>query len=84
MAKNQKDTFIVAGSPVYIRAVKGYRENGLAKPKAIVVIFISKGYEGRLIKHVDLSHAGLMGRLITNMNFLNINYANEKIDRHSV
>jgi len=23
MAKNQKDTFIVAGSPVYIRAVKG-------------------------------------------------------------
>ncbi|MDU4839821.1 MAG: hypothetical protein E6X49_01545 [Leclercia adecarboxylata] len=60
MAKNQKDTFIVAGSPVYIRAVKGYKENGLVRPKAIVVIFILKGYEGRLIKYVDLSHAGLM------------------------
>lgn len=84
MAKNQKDTFIVAGSPVYIRAVKGYRENGLARRKAIVVIFISKVYEVRLIKHVDLSHAGLMGRLNTNMNCLIISYANEKIERCSV
>jgi len=78
MAKNQKDTFIVAASPVYLKAVKGSRENGLARPKAIVVIFISKGYEGRLIKHVDLSHAGLMGRLNTNMNCLNSGYANQK------
>ena len=84
MAKIQKDTFVVAGSPVYIRAVEGYRENGLARPKTIVVIFISKGYEGRLIKHVDLSHAGLMGRLNTNLNCLNSSYANAKIERCSV
>lgn len=84
MAKNQKDTFLVAGLPVYIMAVKGYRENGLARPKAIEVIFISKGYEDRLIKHVDLSQAGLMGRLNTNLNCLNISYANEKIERCSV
>lgn len=71
-------------SPVNIRAVKSFKENDLARPKAIVVIFISKGYEGRLIKHVDLIHAGLMGRLNTNMKCLNISYANEKIERCSV
>lgn len=79
MKKNPNDKFMVAGSPVYVKAVELDIYKGLQQTNADLTIVTSKGYKGRLSPHVKSSHSGLLGRLSSNMNCLNISYARDLI-----
>lgn len=79
MKKNPNDKFIVAGSPVYVKAVELDIYKGLQQTNADLTIVTSKGYKGPLSRHITCSHSGLLGRLRSNMTCLNISYARDLI-----
>ena len=76
------DRFVVAASPVYLRAVESdllAGRGGLSAPEQLQVV-TSKGYQGELKDNVRYTNAGMMKALNTNMTGLNISYALQLID----
>lgn len=77
MRCHPEDTFVVAGSPIYISAVENDIQAGLSalsRPEQVMIV-TSKGYNGTLLSYVQYSHAGMLSELHTNMTCLNIAYA---------
>ncbi len=87
MQARPDDRFVVAASPVYLRAVESdllAGRGGLSAPEQLQVV-TSKGYQGGLKDNVRYTNAGMMKALNTNMTGLNISYAlqflgNEKMN----
>ena len=77
MQARPEDRFVVAASPVYLRAVESDLLAGrytLCAPEQLTVV-TSKGYQGPLKDSVIYTNAGMMKGLNTNMTGLNISYA---------
>ncbi|HDR2628019.1 TPA: hypothetical protein QCI66_004334 [Enterobacter cancerogenus] len=77
MQARPDDRFVVAASPVYLRAVESDLLAGrgaLSAPEQLQVI-TSKAYQGRLKDSVRYTSAGMMKGLNTNMTGLNVSYA---------
>lgn len=77
MQERPHDRFIVAASPVYLRAVEEDLRAGrdeLASPEQLTIV-TSKGYQGCLGNCITLSSAAMMKELNTNMTGLNISHA---------
>lgn len=77
MQTRPDDRFVVAASPVYLRAVESDLLAGrytLRAPEQLTVV-TSKGYQGSLKDSVRYTSAGMMKGLNTNMTGLNISYA---------
>lgn len=77
MRERPHDRFIIAASPVYLRAVEEDLSAGrdeLASPEQLTIV-TSKGYQGRLGNSITLSSAAMMTELNTNMTGLNISHA---------
>lgn len=71
------DRFVVAASPVYLRAVESDLLAGmkaLCNPEQLAVV-TSKGYQGSLKGNTKYTSADMMKALNTNMTGLNISYA---------
>ncbi|EOV3157515.1 DUF6884 domain-containing protein [Enterobacter ludwigii] len=82
MQARPDDRFVVAASPVYLRAVESDLLAGrkaLCNPEQLAVV-TSKGYQGSLNDNVKYTSADMMKALNTNMTGLNINYALQLID----
>ncbi|WP_431622410.1 DUF6884 domain-containing protein [Enterobacter hormaechei] len=79
MQSRPDDRFVVAASPVYLRAVDSdlyaVRE-ALCTPEQLVVV-TSKGYQGILKGSVIYTSADMINALNTNMTGLNISYATQ-------
>lgn len=81
MQARPDDRFVVAASPLYLRAVESDLLAGmkaLCNPEQLAVV-TSKGYQGSLKGNVKYTSADMMKALNTNMTGLNINYAVELI-----
>jgi hypothetical protein len=77
MQARPDDRFVVAASPVYLRAVESdllAGKGALTTPEQLQVV-TSKGYQGGLKDSVRYTNAGMMKGLNTNMTGLNICYA---------
>lgn len=77
MQKRPLDRFVIAASPVYLRAVEADLSAGrgeLLSPELLTIV-TSKGYQGHLRDNVRYTSAGMMKMLNTNMAGLNISYA---------
>lgn len=77
MQSGPYDRFVLAASPVYLRAVESDLYAGreaLCTPEQLVVV-TSKGYQGTLKDSVRYTSADMMKELNTNMTGLNISYA---------
>lgn len=77
MQARPDDRFVVAASPVYLRAVETDLLAGrgaLSAPEQLQVV-TSKGYQGSLKDSVRYTSAGMMKMLNTNMTGLNVSYA---------
>lgn len=77
MQARPDDRFVVAASPVYLRAVESDLLAGrgaLTTPEQLQVV-TSKGYQGSLKDSVRYTSAGMMKGLNTNMTGLNVSYA---------
>ena len=91
MQARPDDRFVVAASPVYLRATETDLLAGramLCSPEQLLII-TSKGYQGGLKDSVSYTSAGMMKALNTNMTGLNISYAvqllgNEKMNSRTV
>ncbi|HGH4585538.1 TPA: hypothetical protein ACJIWA_004059 [Enterobacter bugandensis] len=71
------DRFVVAASPLYLRAVGSDLFAGrkaLCNPEQLTVV-TSKGYQGSLKGNTKYTSADMMKALNTNMTGLNISYA---------
>ncbi|GLH22944.1 MULTISPECIES: hypothetical protein [Enterobacter] len=71
------DRFVVAASPLYLRAVESDLFAGrkaLCNPEQLTVV-TSKGYQGSLKGNTKYTSADMMKALNTNMTGLNISYA---------
>ncbi|QHM78119.1 DUF6884 domain-containing protein [Enterobacter sichuanensis] len=87
MQARPDDRFVVAASPVYLRAVEAdllAGRNALRTPEQLQVV-TSKGYQGGLKDSVRYTSADMMKELNTNMTGLNVSYAlqiigNEKLN----
>lgn len=87
MQENPADRYVVAASPVYLRAVESDLHAGreaLCSPQQLSIV-TSKGYKGNLKGNVKYTSAKMMKALNTNMTGLNISYAlqligNEKLN----
>ncbi|HGY0482201.1 TPA: DUF6884 domain-containing protein [Salmonella enterica subsp. enterica serovar Derby] len=87
MQARPDDRFVVAASPVYLRAVEADLLAGrdtLRTPEQLHVV-TSKGYQGGLKDSVRYTSADMMKELNTNMTGLNVSYAlqiigNEKLN----
>lgn len=90
MQARPDDRFVVAVSPVYLRAVESDLLAGraaLSRPEQLQVV-TSKGYQGSLKDSVRYTSAGMMKGLNTNMTGLNVSYAlqligNEKLNNRT-
>lgn len=83
MQERPGDRFVVAASPVYLRAVESDLLAGrgtLTTPEQLQVV-TSKGYQGSLKDSVRYTSAGMMKGLNTNMTGLNVSYALQLISR---
>ncbi|WP_320704537.1 DUF6884 domain-containing protein [Enterobacter bugandensis] len=79
MQAGPDDRFVVAASPVYLRAVESdllAGRDALRTPEQLQVV-TSKGYQGKLKDNVRYTSAGMMKVLNTNMTGLNISYASQ-------
>lgn len=77
MQARPDDRFVVAASPVYLRAVESDLLAGmkaLCNPEQLAVV-TSKGYQGSLKGNTKYTSADMMKALNTNMTGLNISYA---------
>lgn len=87
MQARSDDRFVVAASPVYLRAVEAdllAGRDALRTPEQLQVV-TSKGYRGSLKDSVRYTSADMMKELNTNMTGLNVSYAlqligNEKMN----
>lgn len=87
MQARPDDRFVVAASPVYLRAVEAdllAGRDALRTPEQLQVV-TSKGYQGSLKDSVRYTSADMMKELNTNMTGLNVSYAlqiigNEKLN----
>jgi len=78
LQKNQTDSFVIAASPVYLRAVENDLIRGIAKlpdPSTQVTIVTTQGYRGVLQPYLRLGNKDMMGLLNSNMTTLNIKHA---------
>lgn len=71
------DRFVVAASPVYLRAVESdlLAGRGALRTSGQLQVVTSKGYQGKLKDNVRYTCAGMMKAMNTNMTGLNISYA---------
>jgi len=77
MQSRPADRFVVAASPLYLRAVESDLLAGmkaLCNPEQLAVV-TSKGYQGSLKGNTMYTSADMMKALNTNMTGLNISYA---------
>ncbi|EDS6807062.1 hypothetical protein AZH90_004331 [Salmonella enterica subsp. enterica serovar Legon] len=77
------DRFVIAASPVYLRAVEDdlcAGRDALTSPDQLTIV-TSKGYQGCLSRSVTLASAAMMGTLNTNLTGLNVSYAAQLIER---
>lgn len=82
MQARPDDRFVVAASPLYLRAVESDLLAGmkaLCNPEQLAVV-TSKGYQGNLKGNIKYTSADMMKALNTNMTGLNISYALQLID----
>ncbi|HFV8807283.1 TPA: DUF6884 domain-containing protein [Escherichia coli] len=87
MQARPDDRFVVAASPVYLRAIEAdllAGRDALRTPEQLQVV-TSKGYQGGLKDSVQHTSADMMKELNTNMTGLNVSYAlqiigNEKLN----
>jgi len=91
MQARPDDRFVVAASPVYLRAVESdlLAGRGELTTSEQLQVVTSKGYQGSLKDSVRYTSAGMMKGLNTNMTGLNICYAlqligNEKLNSKKV
>lgn len=82
MRARPHDQFVLAASPVYLRAVEedlsaGRNELALSDQLTIVT---TQGYKGCLREHVTLTSAAMMRDLNTNLTGLNVSYATQLIE----
>ncbi|ELC6355107.1 tgtA5 cluster protein 2 [Enterobacter hormaechei] len=91
MQARPDDRFVVAASPVYLRAVETdlLAGRGELTTSEQLQVVTSKGYQGSLKDSVRYTSAGMMKGLNTNMTGLNICYAlqligNEKLNSKKV
>lgn len=85
MLKHPNDCFVIAASPVYLRAVEEDLRVGsenLVSPEQLIIV-TSKAWQMNLNGQIYLTHAGMMGLLNTNMTGLNISYAAQLIQNES-
>lgn len=78
---NNNDLFVVAASPLYLKAIEHDLLEGIKhvqNPKAQIIITTTHGYNGRLSTFVKYGSREMMGILNSNMTTLNIKHA-EKI-----
>lgn len=77
MQARPDDRFVIAASPVYLRAVEADVCAGRAAltSSSQLTIVTSRGYQGRLLPDVRLASAEMMNALRTNMTGLNVSYA---------
>lgn len=86
MRKRPLDRFIIATSPVYLRAVEEDLRRGreaLHSTKQLTIV-TSKGYQGNMKENIRYSSAGMMKTLKTNMTGLNISYAVELLECYGI
>lgn len=84
MQDRKHDRFVIAASPVYLRAVEkdlAAGRDALASPGQLTIV-TSKAYQGRLQGNVEYVHAGMMRALNTNMTGLNISYALTVVEKY--
>ncbi|MDK9637868.1 DUF6884 domain-containing protein [Enterobacter hormaechei] len=77
MQAGPDDRFVVAASPVYLRAVEAdllAGRDALRTPEQLQVV-TSKGYQGGLKDSIRYTSADMMKELNTNMTGLNVSYA---------
>lgn len=82
MNLNPMDDYVIAGSPVYIKAVEHDVQEGLKalqNPVKQLTIITSKAYSGLLEPYLIRSHAGMLGEFNSNMVCLNIKLAQSLI-----
>lgn len=79
MQARPDDRFVVAASPVYLRAVESdlLAGRGALRTSEQLQVVTSKGYQGKLKDNVRYTSAGMMKALNTNMTGLNISYASQ-------
>lgn len=83
MRSRPNDQFVLAASPVYLRAVEKDLSAGrdaLVSPEQLKIV-TSKGYRGNLYRHIKLTSSTMMGTLNTNLTGLNVSYAAHLIER---
>lgn len=77
MQAGPDDRFVVAASPVYLRAVEDdlcSARQALRSPRHLTIV-TTKGYQGPLSDSIRFASAGMMKSLNTNMTGLNLCYA---------
>lgn len=77
MQARPDDRFVIAASPVYLRAVEEdicSARQALRRPDSLTIV-TTKGYQGPLSDNIKLASAEMMKLLKTNMTGLNICYA---------
>jgi len=85
MKKDPHDRFVIAASPVYLRAVEEDLRAGcetLVSPEQLTIV-TSKSWQGSINGQVHITNAGMMNVLNTNMTGLNISYAAQFIQNKS-
>lgn len=78
-----QDVFVLALSPVYLRAIEADLLGGMASldvPARQLRIVTSQGYRGPLLPWITFSHAGLLTPLHTNFTALNVSLAAHLVD----
>ncbi|HBE3287391.1 TPA: hypothetical protein KL544_003137 [Escherichia coli] len=86
MREKPADSFVIAASPVYLRAVESDLLEGrdsLYAPEQLRVV-TSKGYQGALKDSIRYASADMMKGLNTNMTGLNVSYALQLINNEGV
>lgn len=78
LQKNQTDSFVIAASPVYLRAVENDLLRGISSlpdPMTQITIVTTRGYRGGLQPYLRFGNKDMMGLLNSNMTTLNIKHA---------
>jgi hypothetical protein len=86
MQERPDDRFVIAASPVYLRAVE---EDLCSARRALhsldqLTIVTSQGYRGHLSENVRMTNAGMMKTLNTNMTGLNLSYALQILNKLTI
>lgn len=83
MQQRPHDQFVLAASPVYLRAIEEdlcAGRDALSSPERLTIV-TTKGYQGTLQRNVTLANAAMTRELNTNLTGLNISYATRIIER---